>query len=50
VNSQRRLYGDLANAPAHAVTHHPASLSWAEAAAGWMQYLTAYGRSSTSAS
>jgi NADPH:quinone reductase-like Zn-dependent oxidoreductase len=37
------LYGDLANAPVHAVTHHPASLSWAEAAAAWMQYLTAYG-------
>jgi NADPH:quinone reductase-like Zn-dependent oxidoreductase len=37
------LYGDLANAPAHAVTHHPASLSWPEAAAVWMQYLTAYG-------
>src|SRR5499427_6106956 len=37
------LYGDLANAPAHAVTHHPPSLSWAEAAAVWMQYLTAYG-------
>jgi NADPH:quinone reductase-like Zn-dependent oxidoreductase len=37
------FYGDLANAPAHAVTHHPASLSWAEAAAVWMQYLTAYG-------
>jgi len=37
------LYGDLANAPARAVTHHPASLSWAEAAAVWMQYLTAYG-------
>jgi NADPH:quinone reductase-like Zn-dependent oxidoreductase len=32
------LYGDLANAPVHAVTHHPASLSWAEAAAVWMQY------------
>jgi NADPH:quinone reductase-like Zn-dependent oxidoreductase len=37
------LYGELANAPVHAVTHHPASLSWAEAAAIWMQYLTAYG-------
>jgi NADPH:quinone reductase len=37
------LYGELANAPAHAVTHHPASLSWVEAAAIWMQYLTAYG-------
>jgi NADPH:quinone reductase-like Zn-dependent oxidoreductase len=37
------LYGDLANAPAHAVTHHPAKLSWVDAAAVWMQYLTAYG-------
>ena len=37
------LYGELVNAPAHAVTHHPASLSWVEAAAVWMQYLTAYG-------
>jgi NADPH:quinone reductase len=37
------LYGDLANAPAHAVTHHPTSLSWAEAASVWMQYITAYG-------
>ncbi len=37
------LYGDLANAPVHAVTQHPASLSWTEAAAVWMQYLTAYG-------
>ncbi|MHB1561093.1 MAG: zinc-dependent alcohol dehydrogenase family protein [Isosphaeraceae bacterium] len=37
------LYGELANAPAHAVTHHPPSLSWTDAAAVWMQYLTAYG-------
>ncbi len=37
------LYGELANAPVHAVTHHPASLSWPAAAAVWMQYLTAYG-------
>src|SRR5215475_2245888 len=37
------LYGELANAPVHAVTHHPKSLSWEEAAAVWMQYLTAYG-------
>ncbi len=37
------LYGELANAPAYAVTHHPKSLSWVEAAAVWMQYLTAYG-------
>jgi NADPH:quinone reductase-like Zn-dependent oxidoreductase len=37
------VYGELANAPVHAVTHHPTSLSWIEAAAVWMQYLTAYG-------
>jgi NADPH:quinone reductase-like Zn-dependent oxidoreductase len=37
------LYGELANAPVHAVVHHPAALSWEEAAAVWMQYLTAYG-------
>jgi NADPH:quinone reductase-like Zn-dependent oxidoreductase len=37
------LYAELANAPVHAVTHHPASLSWVEASAIWMQYLTAYG-------
>src|SRR4029077_17280385 len=37
------LYGDLANAPVHAVTHHPTTLSWEEAAAVWMQYMTAYG-------
>jgi NADPH:quinone reductase-like Zn-dependent oxidoreductase len=37
------LYGDLANAPASLVAHHPASLSWVEAAAIWMQYVTAYG-------
>src|SRR5262245_32892515 len=41
--NQYGLYGDLANAPAYAVTHHPSSLSWEEAAAVWMQYLTAYG-------
>src|SRR5262249_17908353 len=37
------LYGELANAPVHAVTHHPASLSWEAASAIWMQYITAYG-------
>ncbi|APW60742.1 zinc-dependent alcohol dehydrogenase family protein [Paludisphaera borealis] len=37
------LYGELANAPVHAVVHHPASLSWVDAAAVWMQYITAYG-------
>lgn len=41
--NQYGLYGDRANAPVHAVTHHPASLSFVEAAAVWMQYLTAYG-------
>jgi NADPH:quinone reductase-like Zn-dependent oxidoreductase len=41
--NQYGLYGDLANAPVHAVTRHPASLSWEEAAAVWMQYMTAYG-------
>jgi NADPH2:quinone reductase len=37
------VYGDAAIVPAHAVVKHPANLSWAEAAAIWMQYLTAYG-------
>lgn len=37
------LYGDLANAPVSLVVHHPPSLSWVEAAAIWMQYMTAYG-------
>lgn len=37
------FYGDLANAPARLVAHHPSSLSWVEAAAIWMQYMTAYG-------
>lgn len=37
------VYGDAAIVPAHAVAKHPADLSWNEAAAIWMQYLTAYG-------
>ena len=37
------MYGDLVVAPARAVVKHPASLSWEEAAATWMQYTTAYG-------
>jgi NADPH:quinone reductase-like Zn-dependent oxidoreductase len=41
--NQYGLYGDLANAPAYAVTRHAKNLSWEEAAAVWMQYLTAYG-------
>jgi len=41
--NQYGVYGDAAIVPAHAAVRHPASLSWAEAAAIWMQYLTAYG-------
>ncbi len=43
--SQREygVYGDVATVPAAAVAKHPASLSWTEAAAIWMQYVTAYG-------
>ena len=37
------FYGDLANVPADLVAHHPASLTWIDAAAIWMQYVTAYG-------
>jgi NADPH:quinone reductase-like Zn-dependent oxidoreductase len=37
------VYGEEAVVPATAVAKHPASLSWKEAAAIWMQYLTAYG-------
>jgi NADPH:quinone reductase-like Zn-dependent oxidoreductase len=29
--------------PVHAVAHHPASLSWEQAASIWMGYLTSYG-------
>jgi NADPH:quinone reductase-like Zn-dependent oxidoreductase len=41
--NQYGVYGDTAIVPAVAVAKHPASLSWAEAAAVWMQYTTAYG-------
>jgi NADPH:quinone reductase-like Zn-dependent oxidoreductase len=37
------VYGDLCVVPAAAVARHPENLSWGEAAAIWMQYLTAYG-------
>jgi NADPH:quinone reductase-like Zn-dependent oxidoreductase len=37
------VYGDLVNVPAAGVAKHPSNLSWIEAAAIWMQYLTAYG-------
>ena len=41
--NQYGVYGDTAIVPAVAVAKHPASLSWPEAAAVWMQYTTAYG-------
>jgi NADPH:quinone reductase-like Zn-dependent oxidoreductase len=41
--NQYGVYGDVAIVPAAAVARHPPSLSWTEAAAIWMQYLTAYG-------
>ena len=41
--NQYGVYGDVAIVPAVAVAKHPPSLSWTEAAAMWMQYLTAYG-------
>jgi NADPH:quinone reductase-like Zn-dependent oxidoreductase len=36
-------YGELATFPADLVVKHPSNLSWQEAAAAWMQYITAYG-------
>jgi NADPH:quinone reductase-like Zn-dependent oxidoreductase len=41
--NQYGVYGDTAIVPASAVAKHPASSSWIEAAAIWMQYATAYG-------
>lgn len=37
------VYGEMANVPASALARHPSTLSWAEAAAAWMMYTTAYG-------
>lgn len=36
-------YGEIATVPARYVVKHPETLSFVEAAAVWMQYLTAYG-------
>ena len=36
-------YGELANVPAHLVVKKPTNLSFEEAAASWMQYVTAWG-------
>ena len=41
--NQYGVYGELVNVPASAVVKHPAHLSMLEAAAIWMQYMTAYG-------
>ena len=41
--NQYGVYGDLVVVPAMAVAKHPPNLSWEEAAAIWMQYITAYG-------
>ena len=37
------LYGEQAIVPADKAVKHPAGLSWEQAAAVWMQYMTAYG-------
>ena len=41
--SKYGMYGELVNAPVHAVVKHPDNLSFVEAAASWMMYVTAYG-------
>ena len=41
--NQYGVYGDLVLVPAAVVAKHPANLSWTEAAAIWMQYMTAFG-------
>ncbi len=41
--SRYGVYGEVAVVPAAAVAKYPANLSWEEASAIWMQYLTAFG-------
>lgn len=41
--SKYGVYGEIATVPAYFVVKHPENLSFNEAAAIWMQYLTAYG-------
>jgi NADPH:quinone reductase-like Zn-dependent oxidoreductase len=41
--NQYGVYGEAAIVPAHAVANYPDSLSAAEGAAIWMQYMTAFG-------
>lgn len=37
------MYGEVVNAPVHAVVKHPDNLTFVEAAASWMMFITAYG-------
>ncbi|WP_417788090.1 zinc-dependent alcohol dehydrogenase family protein [Stutzerimonas xanthomarina] len=37
------MYGELVNVPVHALVKHPENLSFEEAAASWMMFVTAYG-------
>tara|TARA_Y100001951_G_C11297227_1_gene276536 strand:+ start:7444 stop:8433 length:990 start_codon:yes stop_codon:yes gene_type:complete len=37
------MYGELVNVPVHALVKHPENLSFEEAAASWMMFITAYG-------
>ncbi|MBC3190334.1 zinc-dependent alcohol dehydrogenase family protein [Pseudonocardia sp. C8] len=37
------VHGELVIAPAHAVVQHPENLTWTDAAAVWMPFVTAYG-------
>ncbi|VWB40370.1 zinc-dependent alcohol dehydrogenase family protein [Burkholderia lata] len=37
------MYGEVVNVPVHAAVRHPASLSFEEAAATWMMFVTAWG-------
>lgn len=37
------MYGEIVNAPVHAVVKHPENLSFEQAAASWMMYVTAFG-------
>jgi NADPH2:quinone reductase len=41
--NQYGVYGEQAIVPAATTVKHPATLSWEQAAAIWMQYMTAYG-------
>jgi NADPH:quinone reductase len=41
--NQYGMYGEEVIAPVHAVVAHPETLSFAEAASSWMQYMTAWG-------